>query len=220
MGNEHSGYYSDDSYGGYYSDPYGGGTRNLYTDGWGHPRYENMNEISEATWRRVQEAIAKFDKARQDFLLTPEPKVSGSSHTIQLLQPKCHLMGKTYPIFRKHVLKFAGWKVKHRVATAEEKLAAKEMRKGKVYFIDVIYTVPKAMKEMTAMNQVTITAPPGPSIASITATPKNSDPPASTTTTAIVTAEKRVAPMPASGEEPVSKKAKLGDPTANVICVE
>lgn len=48
-----------------------------------------------------------------------------------------------FPIdFSRAVRKNVGWEPKRIAATAQEKDAYKETRKGKVYFINVIYTVP------------------------------------------------------------------------------
>jgi hypothetical protein len=113
---------------------------NDFTDGWGDPRYDNMAPASHAALRREHEAENAFRKAKKEIEKREAPPTGKT--TIPLLQPHCHLTCHTWGIFRKFVVKHAGWNAKRRVATPEEKKKSGEKRKGKVYFVDVIYTAP------------------------------------------------------------------------------
>jgi len=108
----------------------------------GHPRYENYAEKSAAALRREEEAKTKFQEAREE-LEGREDLVAGSKITVELLKPSCHLTGACWSTFLRHVRSHEGWVAKRREATAEEKKQHKETRRGKVYFVDVVYNVPK-----------------------------------------------------------------------------
>jgi hypothetical protein len=122
-------------------DLYGdGGGSDDFTDAWGNPRYANMAPASHAALRREHEAEDAFRKAKKEIEEREAPPTGKT--TIHLLEPHCHLTSNTWGKFRKFVVKHAGWNVKRRVATPEEKKKSGEKRKGKVYFVDVIYTAP------------------------------------------------------------------------------
>ena len=125
-----------------YVDRYDGGGR--YTDGWGNPKFKNMADKSQAAIKRENEAKEKFNEARKEFEKsdTIEGMKARSKHRIELLQPSCHLTDACWSTFRKHVIKNERWTAKRRVATEEEKKASGEKRKGKVYFVDVVYSAP------------------------------------------------------------------------------
>jgi len=109
----------------------------------GHPRYRNMAEKSAAALRREEEAKNKFEEAREQ-LESKEDLKPGTKITMELLKPSCHLTGPCWTTFLRHVRSHEGWVAKRREATAEEKQQHKETRKGKVYFIDLVFNVPKA----------------------------------------------------------------------------
>jgi hypothetical protein len=111
-----------------------------YTDAWGNPRYGNMAPVSRAALRREKEAKEAFCKVKKEIEEREDPPTGKT--IIPLLQPHCHLTCHTWGTFRKFVVGHAGWNVKRRVATPEEKKKSGEKRKGKVYFVDVIYTAP------------------------------------------------------------------------------
>jgi hypothetical protein len=116
-----------------------------YTDAWGSSRYANMAPVSHAALRREKEAKEAFHKAKKEIEGREDPPTGKT--IIPLLQPHCHLTGHTWGTFRKFVVAHAGWNAKRRAATPEEKKKSGEKRKGKVYFVDVIYTAP-TKKEM------------------------------------------------------------------------
>ena len=66
----------------------------------------------------------------------------GTKMVIPLLEPNCHLTGPCWRDFSRAVRDHAGWDVKRIEATPEEKKTFRETRKGKVFFISAIYTVP------------------------------------------------------------------------------
>lgn len=132
-----------------------------YTDGGGNPLYGNMAAASQAALRREQEAKHKFSTVSKEFLkgdiiATLKPR---GKHVLPLLHPSCHLTKHCYGTFRKFVKKHAGWDVKRVEATPEEKKASGETRKGKVYFVNAVYTAPKkqARSECTAFFAATTT---------------------------------------------------------------
>ena len=77
---------------------------------------------------------------------------AGSTETVQLLKPSCHLTEACWKSFRKHVCGIEGWAAKRRVASEEEKKRHGETRKGKVYFVDVIYTVPRKVRTVNTLE--------------------------------------------------------------------
>merc|ERR550519_2110436 len=91
--------------------------------------------------------MEKFQEAREQMESRDE-LVAGTKITVELLKPSCHLTGACWKSFRKHVISFDDWVPKRRVVTEEEKKQHKETRKGKVYFIDVVYNVPKEKQAM------------------------------------------------------------------------
>eukprot|EP01082_Thalassiosira_pseudonana_P014296 g13025.t1 g13025 contig7:705047-706126(-) len=66
----------------------------------------------------------------------------GAKIAIPITNPMMHLTGPCWRDFKKAVRKNKGWDVKRFAATEEEKKEHKVQRKGNVYFIDAIYTVP------------------------------------------------------------------------------
>jgi len=66
----------------------------------------------------------------------------GCKIIIPLTKPNLHLTGPCYRDLRKHVKSHANWDVQRTAATPQEKRQYKETRRGKVYFINVIYKVP------------------------------------------------------------------------------
>ena len=99
--------------------------------------YASMSDKSAAALRRERQAIELFHALRSQG--TPTSKMRRL-----LLEPSCHLTGACWSTFSKHVRSFPGWMAKRRVATLEEKEASKEKRKGKVYFVDIVYDPAKA----------------------------------------------------------------------------
>jgi len=119
-----------------------GGGRDGYTDDNGNPNFQNMAEKSAAATRREEQAIVKFKQAREQMEKRNDVQ-PGSKQTVELLKPSCHLVEACWQSFRKHVLSHNGWLAKRRVATEQEKKNHGEKRKGKVYFVDVIFSVPQ-----------------------------------------------------------------------------
>jgi hypothetical protein len=68
--------------------------------------------------------------------------VPGKTFVVPLLEPNCHLTGPCWRDFSRAVRQHDGWDVKRVEATPEEKKKFRETRRGKVYFIRAIYTVP------------------------------------------------------------------------------
>jgi len=97
---------------------------------------------SQAALRREEAAIEAFDAFRQ-AQTTPTTKM-----TAILLQPSHHLASPCYTTFAKHVRSFPGWRAKRREATPAEKIASKETRKGKVYFVSVSFDPVKAKDDI------------------------------------------------------------------------
>ncbi|KAL3784879.1 hypothetical protein HJC23_012482 [Cyclotella cryptica] len=75
---------------------------------------------------------------------------TGEKIVIPLTKPNEHLTAPCWRDFSRAVRINEGWDVKRVVATPEEKKRYRESRKGAVYFINVIFTVPgEAMKNDT-----------------------------------------------------------------------
>ena len=104
--------------------------------------YYDLPEKSAIAMRREQEAIAAFDKAREDMEARID-LVPGETVVIELLKPKCHLTSATIKSFREYVAKFDGRKVRRRSTTEEERIHHAPGLKRKSYFINVLYTSPK-----------------------------------------------------------------------------
>ena len=105
-------------------------------------RYYGLPEKSARAMRREQEAIAAFDKAREDMEARID-LVPGETVVIELLKPICHLTSVTIKSFREYVAKFPGWEVRRRSTTEEERIHHAPGLKRKSYFINVLYTSPK-----------------------------------------------------------------------------
>ncbi|XP_063684556.1 DNA-directed RNA polymerase II subunit RPB1-like [Bolinopsis microptera] len=103
-------------------------------------------EKSAAAMRREETAVKMFETARLKMEARDDLSV-GSRETVQLLKPSCHLTEACWKSFRGHVCSVEGWSTKRRVATEAEKKKHGETRKGRVYFVDVIYSVPHHSKE-------------------------------------------------------------------------
>lgn len=73
----------------------------------------------------------------------------GSKITIPLTSPAHHLTSPCYRDLRKHIKKCAGWDVKRIAATPEQKKQFKQYRKGKVFFVNVVYEVGPGKKKAT-----------------------------------------------------------------------
>ena len=93
---------------------------------------------SKVAMRREETAVKMFETARLKMEARDDLSV-GSRETVQLLKPSCHLTEACWKSFRGHVCSVEGWSTKRRVATEEEKKKHGETRKGRVYFVDVIY---------------------------------------------------------------------------------
>jgi hypothetical protein len=105
--------------------------------------YASMSDKSAAALHRERQAIERFDALRSQG--TPTSKMRRL-----LVEPSCHLTGACRSTFSKHVRSFPGWMAKRRVATLDEKEASKEKRKGKVYFVDIVYDPAKATKHQAS----------------------------------------------------------------------
>ena len=108
-----------------------------------------------------QSLVETFHKSGIASQLEP-----GTKHAMALLNPSCHLTGHCWATFRKFVLEnYPNFTVVRTVASAEEKKAAKETRKGPVYFVSAIYKAPgkarRAAKTKTT-SHAKIKAPPLP----------------------------------------------------------
>ena len=109
--------------------------------------YGRTAEKSQIALRREQIAMEKFKEAQEEMEKRTDLE-PGSNHIVPLLKPSCHLSNQCWSNFYNHVRKVEGWTTKRRLTTAEEKRLYKEMRKGKVYFVDVIYNVPEKEKKV------------------------------------------------------------------------
>jgi hypothetical protein len=131
-------------------DVYGNGSDGGdFTEALGNPRYSNMAPASQAALRRECEAEDAFRKAKKEIEEREAPPTGIT--TIPLLQPHCHLTSHTWGKFRKFVVKHEGWNAKRRVATPEERKVSGEKRKGKVYFVYLIYTAPTKKKALPTL---------------------------------------------------------------------
>jgi hypothetical protein len=176
-----------------------------FTEALGDQRYGNRAPASQAALRRQGEAEYAFRKVKKEIEESEAPPTGKT--TIPLLQPHCHLTTYTWGKFRKVVLEHAGWNVKRRAATPEEKKVSGEKRRGKVYFVYLIYTAPTRKK-----SQPTPDAP--------FSGKKRAGPVKLVTHTAAATGENNTTASKQGGDEedskmaaPVAKKAKLSDVT-------
>lgn len=103
----------------------------------------HFNEKSKAAQKREDAAKDQFDAHRREQQAL---QVIDSEHVQQalkepttLLQPAEHLTAPCWRDFKAHVKSFAGWEAKRTTATEAQKTAAKETRKGKVYFVQVLF---------------------------------------------------------------------------------
>lgn len=89
----------------------------------------------------------------------------GNKIVLPITKPSLHLTAPCWRDFSRRVRSLDGWNVKRIAATAQEKLAYKEYRRGKVYFIHAIYTVPggAAAKKKRAASKKKKAPPPPPS---------------------------------------------------------
>lgn len=113
----------------------------FHGEGFYNAPYATMSEKSAAALRRESQAIELFDALRSQGIPTNKTRRL-------LLEPSCHLTGACWSTFSRHVRSFPGWTAKRRVATLDEKEASKVKRKGKVYFVEVIYDPAKAARKL------------------------------------------------------------------------
>jgi hypothetical protein len=73
----------------------------------------------------------------------------GMKIIIPLTVPNEHLTAPRYRDLRKHVKDHPNWDVKRVVATPAQKQEYRVTRKGSVYFISVVYTVPGMITKTT-----------------------------------------------------------------------
>jgi len=93
-------------------------------------------------------------KATVDAMMTMSLYVPGKKIVIPLLNPDCHLTAPCWRDFSKAVRQHEGWDVKRVQATLNEKKKFRKTRKGKVYFVNAIYTVPgQGEKNTTNQNK-------------------------------------------------------------------
>jgi hypothetical protein len=85
-----------------------------------------------------------LDLADMSLYNTPGKKI-----IIPLTVPNEHLTAPCYRDLRKHVKEHTNWDVKRVVATPAQKQEYRETRKGSVYFISVVYTVPGMITKTT-----------------------------------------------------------------------
>jgi hypothetical protein len=157
----------------------------------------SFNAKSKAAILREQEAIACFDEHRIDTASRLEQQGFPTNAVIAttLLPPNHHLTAACWQTFRKHVDSFPGWKAKRREATPEEKLASKEKRKGKVYWIETTFDSTKMAHDIAAQHAA---------LAQLTGT------------TAFVDVTKRPANEDAEAiEQPAAKKTKVLNDISN-----
>lgn len=109
------------------------------------------NSKSEAAEKQEKGAIAAFNAQKQATEARAAEGGGDAAITVQLLKPSEHLVRTCWSSFLKHVKIHPGWKAKRRVATDVEKLAHQMgHRRGKVYFVDVIYKPPPQPKKKRA----------------------------------------------------------------------
>ncbi|KAL7517815.1 hypothetical protein ACHAWX_002703 [Stephanocyclus meneghinianus] len=78
---------------------------------------------------------------------------TGEKIVIPLTKPNEHLTGPCWRAdFSRAVRKYEGWDVKRIAATPQEKKKYRESRKGAVYFINAIFTVPGAKADSRTMK--------------------------------------------------------------------
>jgi hypothetical protein len=81
----------------------------------------------------------------------------GRKHVIPLANPDVHLTGPCWRDFSRHVRSFDHWDVKRVAATEEQRAEYREQhRKGAVYFIHALYTVPGLAKKKRAKKRKTL----------------------------------------------------------------
>jgi hypothetical protein len=74
---------------------------------------------------------------------------TSSPERTELLKPPTHLTDPCWRDFKRFVASHAGWSAKRREATEEEKRAhGDEKRKGKAYFVDVVFNPEKPKPAM------------------------------------------------------------------------
>ena len=102
----------------------------------------NFAAKSQAALRRERDALEIFDEYRIESSAHPNDAITDAI----LLPPWLHLTNPCWKTFRKYVSSFPGWTTKRRVATPEEKIAAKAKRKGQVYFVMVSFRPDKVQE--------------------------------------------------------------------------
>jgi len=112
-------------------------------DDWG-PDRRNWRDKSDAARRRETQAIALFDA----FLVECKTATSFPVTNEALVPPQVHLTDACWKTFKNHVTD-KGCTTKRREATHAERIASKEMRKGKLYVISATVPVhPDQAKEV------------------------------------------------------------------------
>ena len=75
--------------------------------------------------------------------------------TYELLKPSTHLTQPCWRDVKKYIVSHPGWSAKRRQATEAEKRQHGETRQSAVYFVDVTFTPPKAVKGATSAAKKT-----------------------------------------------------------------
>lgn len=113
--------------------------------------YSWMAPASSRALEPEKTAKDAFLAAKSDFeerVLPTLAATPGTSHTIALVGPECHLTSHTWETFNHWVEENDGWEAKRREATTEESAHSRAYNRGKNFFIDVVYTVPDPNKKI------------------------------------------------------------------------
>ena len=108
-------------------------------------------EKSGAASRREDQARAAF-KDLHDKTMADKP---AAATTYELLKPSTHLTQPCWRDVKKYIVSHPGWSAKRRQATEAEKRQHGETRQSAVYFVDVTFTPPKAVKGATSAAKKT-----------------------------------------------------------------
>ena len=108
-------------------------------------------EKSGAASRREEQARAAF-KDLHGKTMADKP---AAATTYELLKPSTHLTQPCWRDVKKYIVSHPGWSAKRRQATEAEKRQHGETRQSAVYFVDVTFTPPKAVKGATSAAKKT-----------------------------------------------------------------
>ena len=108
-------------------------------------------EKSGAASRREEQARAAF----KDLHGKTMADAPAAATTYELLKPSTHLTQPCWRDVKKYIVSHPGWSAKRRQATEAEKRQHGETRQSAVYFVDVTFTPPKAVKGATSAAKKT-----------------------------------------------------------------